>query len=88
MQNVKVDESQTEIKISRRNINNFRYADESQFLGRLIKSPGVPKERGVWNSQGGKDKLFFFFFGLHSFSSVQLLSRVQLLSLSQLHNSV
>jgi len=32
----------------------------SQFLGRLIGSLGVPKERGVWNSQGGrKDKLFF-----------------------------
>ena len=31
----------------------------SQFLGRLIRSPGVPKEKGVWNSQGGeKDKLF------------------------------
>ena len=36
---------------------------ESQFLGRLIRSPGVPKERGVWNSQGGrKDKLFFFLY--------------------------
>ena len=35
--------------------------NESQFLGRLIKSLGVPKERGVWNYQGGrKDKLFFF----------------------------
>ena len=34
---------------------------ESQFLGRLIRSLGVPKERGVWNSQRGrKDKLFFF----------------------------
>ena len=33
---------------------------ESQFLGRLIRSLGVPKERGFWNSQGGgKDKLFF-----------------------------
>ena len=33
---------------------------ESQFLGRLIRSLGVPKERGVWNSQGGrKYKLFF-----------------------------
>ena len=33
---------------------------ESQFLGKLIGSLGVPKERGVWNSQGGrKDKLFF-----------------------------
>ena len=36
---------------------------ESQFLGRLIRSPGVPKERGVWNSQGGgKDKRFFFLY--------------------------
>ena len=33
---------------------------ESHFLGRLIRSLEVPKERGVWNSQGGrKDKLFF-----------------------------
>ena len=33
---------------------------ESQFLGRLIRSLGVPKERRVWNSQGGrKDKPFF-----------------------------
>ena len=32
---------------------------ESHFLGRLIRSLGDPKERGVWNSQGGrKDKLF------------------------------
>ena len=34
---------------------------ESQFLGRLIESLGVPKEGGVWNSQGGrKDKLLSF----------------------------
>ena len=33
---------------------------ESHFLGMLMRSLGVPKERGVWNSQGGgKDKLFF-----------------------------
>ena len=25
---------------------------ESHFLGRLIRSLGVPKEKGVWNSQG------------------------------------
>ena len=31
---------------------------ESHFPGRLIRSLGVHKERGVWNSQGGrKDKL-------------------------------
>ena len=36
--------------------------NESHFLGRLI-SLGVRKERGIWNSQGGrKDK----FFSLHS----------------------
>ena len=33
---------------------------DSNFLGRLIRSLGVPKEREVWNSQGGiKDKRFF-----------------------------
>ena len=33
---------------------------EGHFLGRLIRSLGVPKGRGVWNSQGRrKDKLFF-----------------------------
>ena len=38
-----------------------KWGQESQFLGRLIRSPGVPKERGVWVSQGGgKDKHLFF----------------------------
>ena len=32
---------------------------ESNFLGRLIRCPGVPKERGVWNSQGGRRANFF-----------------------------
>ena len=31
---------------------------ESQFLGRLIGTLGVPKERGVWNSQGGRKDIF------------------------------
>ena len=36
---------------------------ESWFLGRLIRSLGVPKERGVWNSQGGgKDKHYIFLY--------------------------
>ena len=34
------------------------YFWESQILGRLIRSPGVPKERGVWNSQGGRKDIF------------------------------
>ena len=60
MWNARFDEAQAEIKIAGKNINNLRYADwESHFLGRLIISLGVPKERGVWNSQGGrKGKLF------------------------------
>ena len=43
---------------------------ESQFLGRLIRSPGLLRRRegsgalkveiGVWNSQGGGKKSFFF----------------------------
>ena len=34
---------------------------KSQFLGRLIRNPGVPKKIGGWNSQGGgKDKHLFF----------------------------
>ena len=44
-------------------LENFEhyFTSESQFLGKLIGSLEVPKERGVWNSQGGrKDKLFFF----------------------------
>ena len=65
MKNAGLEEAQAGIKIVRRNINNCRYADntiESHFLGRLIRSLGVPKERGVWNSQGGrKDKLFFLY---------------------------
>ena len=34
MQNAELDESQTGIKIARRNINNFRYADEYHSNGR------------------------------------------------------
>ena len=32
MQNVGLDEAQAEIKIAGRNINNFRYADNSTFM--------------------------------------------------------
>ena len=32
MQNARLDESQAGIKISRRNINNLRYADDSTFM--------------------------------------------------------
>ena len=58
--------SDTVVPASRLGEANFSCSDypgcsESQFPGRLIISPGVPKERVVWNSQGGgKDKHFFF----------------------------
>ena len=58
--------SDTAVPASRLGEANFSCSDypgcsESQFPGRLIRSPGVPKERAVWNSQGGgKDKHFFF----------------------------
>ena len=32
MWNARLDEAQAEIKISRRNINNFRYADDSTLI--------------------------------------------------------
>ena len=32
MQNARVDESQAEIEIARRDINNFRYADDSTLM--------------------------------------------------------
>ena len=32
MQNVELDEAQVGIKISRRNINNLRYADDTTFM--------------------------------------------------------
>ena len=39
---------------------------ESHFLGRLIRSLGVPKEREVWNIQGGRKDKLVTFFPLHS----------------------
>ena len=32
MRNVRLDEAQAGIKIARRNINNFRYADDTTFM--------------------------------------------------------
>ena len=35
MQNAGLDESQAEIKISRRNISNFRYADDTTLMAQI-----------------------------------------------------
>ena len=52
---------------------------EGQFLGRLIRSLGVPKERGVWGSQGGGKKLPLHFLVLsHKISNCPSLMITQL----------
>ena len=48
----------------------------SQFLGRLIRSPGEAEERGVWSSQGGgkvflkNNFIYLFNFDCAGFSVV------------------
>ena len=37
MQNAGLDEAQTEIKIARRNVYNFRYADDTTFMAESKK---------------------------------------------------
>ena len=44
------------------NSSKRKGGDESHFLGRLIRSLGVPKEREVWDIQGGRKDKFFYFF--------------------------
>ena len=49
MQNAKLEELLTEIKIAGRNINNLRYIDDNYFKGRKCrgtKEPLVDSERG------------------------------------------
>ena len=50
MRNVRLDESQVGIKISRRNINNLRYADDTSLMAQSeeeLKSLLMKVERGV-----------------------------------------
>ena len=51
MQNARLDEAQTEIKISRGNINNLRYADDTtlvaEFGARPIEGGSKMKGRGL-----------------------------------------
>ena len=51
MQNARLDEAQARIKIARRNINNFRYADDTYGKKwRRTKDPLDKGERGGWKS--------------------------------------
>ena len=53
MWNARLDESQAEIKIARRNINNLRYADDIILMAEseeALKEPLDEGERGEWKS--------------------------------------
>ena len=53
MWNARPDEAQAGIKIAGRNINNFRYADDTTLNGRKwrrTKEPFDESERGEWIS--------------------------------------
>ena len=46
MQNAGLDESQAEIKISRRNISNFRYADDTTLMAKNEEKLKTPLDEG------------------------------------------
>ena len=53
MRNAWLDEAQAGIKIAERNISNFRYADDTTFMGRKqrgTKEPLDEGEIGEWKS--------------------------------------
>ena len=49
MQNARLDEIQARVKISRRNINNFRYAENTTLMAEK-EEPLDESERGEWKS--------------------------------------
>ena len=49
MQNARLDEIQARVKISRRNINNFRYAENTTLMTEK-EEPLDESERGEWKS--------------------------------------
>ena len=51
MRNAGLDETQVGIKISRRNINNLRYADDSNLMAESEELKSLDEsERGEWKS--------------------------------------
>ena len=50
MQNVRLDEAQVGIKISRRNINSLRYADDTTVIAESEEEPLDEGERGEWKN--------------------------------------
>ena len=45
MRNVRLDETQAEIKVAGRNINNLRYADDTTFMAESEKELKTESER-------------------------------------------
>ena len=53
MQNARLDESQAGVKIIKRNINNFRYADDTTLMAESeeeLKSLLMMVKKGEWKS--------------------------------------
>ena len=50
IKNAGLDEAQAGIKIARRNINNFRYADDTTLMAQKEEEPLCESERGEWKS--------------------------------------
>ena len=53
MRNAGLDEARARIKIARRNINNFRYADDTTFMGESreeLKSLMIKVKEEEWKS--------------------------------------
>ena len=50
MQNAGLEEAQAGIKIAWRNINNFRYTDDTTLMAERTKQPLDEGERGEWKS--------------------------------------
>ena len=61
MKNAELDEAQAGIKIARRNINNFRYADGTTLMVKS-KDHGIQSHYSManrWGNSGNSDMLYF-----------------------------
>ena len=86
MQNARLDESQAEIKIAKRNINNLRYADDNTLIAESEKElKGILKSRDITlPTKVHLVKAMVFPVVMHGceFTSVQSVSHVQLFATS------
>ena len=81
MRNVGLDEEQTGIKIARRNINNFRYVDDTTLMAESeeqLKSFLMTRVKKLALSSTFKKQRYWHPVPSVQFSSVQSLSHVRL----------